>query len=212
MKPLSQTSLLVTWYPPIHSEWNGEILGFYVGYKLSTSNVPYFFESVEEVGEEGKEYSLELKNLKKSTQYSVVVQAFNKIGAGPMSDGKIQSTDEGTPELPPTDILCTTLTSQDIRVSWGSPPLESLNGVIKHYKVIYAPSDLWLDRIDNANGNNSEIITNHTDLVLTQLKPYKNYTIQVLAATSKGDGVRSEAIQCQTEQNGKFFTCRSKDD
>lgn len=195
LKPISQTSLLATWYSPIQFEWNGNILGFYVGYKVSNPNSPYAFEVVEEVGKEGNEYSLELKNLKEYTQYSVVVQAYNQFGAGPMSDTKTQYTDDGTPNLPPSDVQCTTHNSQGIRVSWVSPPLESVNGVIKHYKVIYAPSDLWL------GGNNSEIITNDTDLVLTQLKANTNYKIEVLAATSKGDGVRSEAIQCQTEQD-----------
>lgn len=31
LKPTSETSLLVSWNAPIRSDWNGEILGFYVG-------------------------------------------------------------------------------------------------------------------------------------------------------------------------------------
>lgn len=77
------------------------------------------------------------------TQYSMVVQAFNKLGAGPMSDEVKQYTAEGIPEQPPQDTTCTTLTSQTIRVSWVSPPLIAANGVIKGYKVVYGPSDTW---------------------------------------------------------------------
>lgn len=85
VKPASQTSLLVTWNA-VRSEWNGEILGFYVGYRESISSGPYYYDAVEEKAKEGKEYSFELKNLKKDKQYSVVVQAFNKIGASPNSE------------------------------------------------------------------------------------------------------------------------------
>lgn len=80
------------------------------------------------------------------TQYTIVVQAFNKLGAGPMSDEVKQYTSEGVPEQPPHDTTCTTLTSQTIRISWVSPPLNTANGVIKGYKVIYGPSDSWFSK------------------------------------------------------------------
>lgn len=80
------------------------------------------------------------------TQYTIVVQAFNKLGAGPMSDEIKQYTSEGVPEQPPHDTTCTTLTSQTIRISWVSPPLSTANGVIKGYKVIYGPSDSWFSK------------------------------------------------------------------
>lgn len=43
--------------------------------------------------------------------------------------------------------------------------------------------------------------TSSSDTVLHGLKKYTNYTIQVLAMTSGGDGVRSIAIHCQTDQD-----------
>ncbi|XP_067628011.1 cell adhesion molecule Dscam1 isoform X11 [Eurosta solidaginis] len=192
--PVNQTTLRVTWKPPARSEWNGEILGYYVGYKLSNTNSSYVFETVNFLTEEGKEHSLELNNLRVYTQYSVVIQAFNKIGAGPLSDEEKQFTAEGTPSQPPSDTSCTTLTSQTIRVSWVSPPLESANGVIKTYKVVYAPSDEWYDDTKRHYKK-----TASSDTVLHGLKKFTNYTIQVLATTAGGDGVRSAPIHCQTE-------------
>ncbi|XP_055694563.1 cell adhesion molecule Dscam2 isoform X50 [Lutzomyia longipalpis] len=194
--PISQTALRVSWKPPPRSEWNGEILGYYVGYRLTSTNSSYIYETVNYVTEEGKEHSLELNNLKTYTQYSVVIQAFNKVGAGPISDEEKQYTAEGTPDQPPSDTICTTLTSQTIRVSWVSPPLESANGIIKGYKVVYAPSDLWYD-----DKNKDYKKTASSDTVLHGLKKYTNYTMQVLATTSGGDGVRSAPIHCQTEQD-----------
>lgn len=77
------------------------------------------------------------------TEYAVVVSAFNKIGQGPKTEEFLAYTAEGTPQQPPHDVTCTTLTSQTIRVSWSSPPLETVQGVIKGYKVFYGPSDVW---------------------------------------------------------------------
>ncbi|ALC40438.1 Dscam, partial [Drosophila busckii] len=194
VEPVNQTTLRVTWKPPARSDWNGEILGYYVGYKLSSTNSSYVFETINFITEEGKEHNLELQNLRVYTQYSVVIQAFNKIGAGPLSDEEKQFTAEGTPSQPPSDTACTTLTSQTIRVSWVSPPLESANGVIKTYKVVYAPSDEWYDETKRHYKK-----TASSDTVLHGLKKYTNYTMQVLATTAGGDGVRSVPIHCQTE-------------
>ncbi|XP_039227497.1 Down syndrome cell adhesion molecule-like protein Dscam2 isoform X32 [Drosophila yakuba] len=194
VEPVNQTTMRVTWKPPPRTEWNGEILGYYVGYKLSNTNSSYVFETINFITEEGKEHNLELQNLRVYTQYSVVIQAFNKIGAGPLSEEEKQFTAEGTPSQPPSDTACTTLTSQTIRVGWVSPPLESANGVIKTYKVVYAPSDEWYDETKRHYKK-----TASSDTVLHGLKKYTNYTMQVLATTAGGDGVRSVPIHCQTE-------------
>lgn len=201
IEPLSQTSLRIRWKPPLRQDWNGEILGYYVGYKLTSSNSSFIYETVNYLldGGETKEHSLDITNLKTYTQYTTVVQSFNKVGAGPMSDEDKQYTAEGTPDQPPTDTTCTTLTSQTIRVSWVSPPLESANGVIKGYKVVYAPSDIWFD--DKSKDYKK---TASSDTVLHGLKKYTNYTIQVLATTSGGDGVRSAPIHCQTDQDSEY--------
>ncbi|XP_059477740.1 cell adhesion molecule Dscam2 isoform X42 [Neocloeon triangulifer] len=196
VEPVDQKTLKISWKPPDRDEWNGEILGYYVGYKLSSSDKPYLFETVEFSKEEGKEHHLQIAELKTYTQYSVVVQAFNKVGAGPMSEETRQYTAEGIPEQPPQDTTCTTLTSQTIRVSWVSPSLSSANGILKGYKVIYGPSDTWYDE----NTKDTKI-TSSSETILHGLQKYTNYSMMVLAFTSGGDGVKSVPIHCQTEQD-----------
>ncbi|XP_029175732.1 Down syndrome cell adhesion molecule-like protein Dscam2 isoform X18 [Nylanderia fulva] len=195
---LDEHTLKVTWKPPPREDWNGEILGYYVGYRQSADK-PYMFETVEFSKElqDGKEHHhLQIVNLKTYTQYGVVVQAFNKVGSGPMSEERRQHTAEGVPEQPPHDTTCTTLTSQTIRVSWMSPPLSAANGVITGYKVIYGPSETWYDE----NSKDTKI-TSSSETILHGLKKYTNYSMQVLAYTSGGDGVKSAPIHCQTEQD-----------
>ncbi|XP_046638885.1 Down syndrome cell adhesion molecule-like protein Dscam2 isoform X24 [Daphnia pulicaria] len=193
---VDQNTLKVSWKPPPKEHWNGEILGYYVGYKLATSDKPYLFETVEFSRELGKEHQLNISHLKMYTQYSVVVQAFNRVGAGPMSDEVIQHTGEGTPEQAPQDVTCTALTSQSIRLSWTSPPLTTVNGIIKGYKVIYGPSHIWFDE----TSKDAKIITTG-ETILHGLRKYTNYSMQVLAFTAGGDGVKSVPVSCHTEQD-----------
>ncbi|XP_025152794.1 Down syndrome cell adhesion molecule-like protein Dscam2 isoform X44 [Harpegnathos saltator] len=195
VEALDQHTLKVIWKAPPREDWNGEIRGYYVGHRQS-SDKPYMFETVEFAKEDGKEHHLQIMNLKTYTQYSVVIQAFNKVGAGPLSEESKQHTAEGVPEQPPHDTTCTTLTSQTIRVSWMSPPLSAANGVITGYKVIYGPSDTWYDE----NTKDTKI-TSSSETILHGLKKYTNYSMQVLAFTSGGDGVKSAPIHCQTEQD-----------
>ena len=66
--------------------------------------------------EEGHEHQLQISNLEVFTEYAVVVQAFNKIGQGPMSDEVLVHSAEGAPTRPPEDITLTTLSSATIKV------------------------------------------------------------------------------------------------
>ncbi|KPI92824.1 Down syndrome cell adhesion molecule-like protein CG42256 [Papilio xuthus] len=189
-------TLRVTWKPPPPQDWNGELQGYYVGYKLASSNKSFVFETVDISKESGKEHHLDILNLKTYTQYAIVVQVFNKMGSGPVSGEVRAYTAEGAPSAPPQDVLCTTLTAQTIRVSWVSPPLAAANGLIKGYKVIYGPSDTWYDE-----KSKDTKITASSETILHGLKKFTNYSMEVLATTNGGDGVRSAPIQCQTEQD-----------
>ncbi|XP_050346766.1 cell adhesion molecule Dscam2 isoform X6 [Nymphalis io] len=189
-------TLRVTWKPPQPQDWNGELQGYYVGYKLASSNKSFVFETVDISKESGKEHHLDIFNLKTYTQYAIVVQTFNKMGSGPVSNEVRAYTAEGAPSAPPQDVLCTTLTAQTIRVSWVSPPLAAANGLIKAYKVIYGPSETWYDE-----KTKDTKITASSETILHGLKKFTNYSMEVLATTNGGDGVRSVPIHCQTEQD-----------
>ena len=83
--------LFVTWEPPERSQWNGNLLGYYVGYQeqspqssVSTTTHNYNFKTVEVGSQYGGEVLLQ--GLAKYTTYSIVVQAYNSRGAGPSSD------------------------------------------------------------------------------------------------------------------------------
>lgn len=71
---------------------HGEIQGFNIGYKTSTATGNnYNFTSISGDGEEGTGEFL-LSGLLKYTRYNIVVQAFNQVGSGPLSDAATAQT------------------------------------------------------------------------------------------------------------------------
>jgi hypothetical protein len=98
-------------------------------------------------------------------------------------------------------LRCSALTSTSLQVSWQPPSVSLQNGLLQGYKIYFEP-------IANDNINdNDDIDTRKTTaltIVLTSLKKYSNYSIQVLAFTRMGDGVLSQPIFCHTEEDGKL--------
>lgn len=93
-RPLSSTELLISWVAPLPELRHGDIQGYNVGYKLaSSSSTAYNFTSVAGDGEGGNGELL-LSGLSKFARYSIVVQAFNQVGPGPLSEPTAAQTME----------------------------------------------------------------------------------------------------------------------
>ncbi|XP_015171260.1 PREDICTED: Down syndrome cell adhesion molecule-like protein Dscam2 isoform X11 [Polistes dominula] len=197
-RALSSSEILITWSPPLPELRHGDIQGFNVGYRETSSGNPsYNFTSVSGDGEEGGG-ELRLTGLRPYTRYSLVVQAYNQVGSGPLSEPLLTQTLEDVPSKPPEDVRCAALTSQSLQVSWQPPSNTHSNGIIQGYKLNYEPilADTWL------SANKMEVRkTSALTIVLTDLKKYTNYTIQVLAYTRVGDGVPTTVTYCQTEED-----------
>ncbi|XP_022252792.1 Down syndrome cell adhesion molecule-like protein Dscam2 [Limulus polyphemus] len=187
-------SLHVSWKPLAEELSNGVIQGYYIGYKITNSTDSFQYKTVKNESLGRSRVECELYGLKKYTSYTVVVQAFNRKGAGPRSDPVIGRTREDVPSFPPKQPNCTPLTSQSIKVTWLSPPPESLNGVLKGYKVKFGRSNEF-------NEPHTQDVTIGSDrlmVILRGLDKFCNYTITVLAFTREGDGKPSEPFFCRT--------------
>ncbi|XP_069692741.1 cell adhesion molecule Dscam2-like [Periplaneta americana] len=188
--------LHVTWQPPERQLWNGELLGYKIGFRRigpgPEDEGPYNFTRVG-VGIVGGE--VRLSGLEKFTKYSVTVQAFNSRGDGPASDAVIVQTLEDVPSAPPQDIMCTPVSAHDLQVSWHPPDRAHLHGIVQGYKLFYEPVE---ERYEL--GIRESKMTTATTAVLHGLKPFTNYSIQLLASTRAGDGVISPVTFCTTEE------------
>ncbi|XKL59015.1 hypothetical protein PGB90_000031 [Kerria lacca] len=147
----SSTELNISWEAPSKDLWNGNLLGYNIGYQEiseiivqttpSNSSLHYIMKTVDIGPDFGGQ--IVISGLNMFTMYSVVVQAFNSRGLGPFSDPITARTNEGVPSAPPENVQCMALTSQSIQISWNPPPQEGRNGLIQEYKVSYQPAEDW---------------------------------------------------------------------
>uniref|UniRef100_A0A8C2FH97 Down syndrome cell adhesion molecule like 1 n=1 Tax=Cyprinus carpio TaxID=7962 RepID=A0A8C2FH97_CYPCA len=195
LQPMTSQSIRVTWKAPKKELQNGVIRGYQIGYRENGpgSNGQY---SIVEMKATGDSEVYTLDNLKKFAQYGVVVQAFNRAGTGPSSSEINATTLEDVPSQPPQNVRAITVTSDEAVITWSEPPRMTLNGVLKGYRVVF-----WSLYPDGEWGEMQNITTTREQVELKGLEKFTNYSIQVLAYTQAGDGVRSNVLYIQTRED-----------
>lgn len=143
----SSTEIFLSWEAPDREQWNGNLLGYYVGYQEASGpndkeikpTQGFNFKTVEVRTHFGGETTL--TNLNKCTQYNIVVQAYTSQGSGPPSKEISIGTLEDVPSTPPDSPKCDVLSSTSIYITWSPPAPEGQNGKIRGYKVSYIEID-----------------------------------------------------------------------
>uniref|UniRef100_A0A3B4EHB5 Cell adhesion molecule DSCAM n=1 Tax=Pygocentrus nattereri TaxID=42514 RepID=A0A3B4EHB5_PYGNA len=195
LEAISSQSIKVTWKAPHKHLQNGLIRSYQVCYReYGTGGSPQY--NTINLDTTGDIETITLDNLKKYTQYEVRVQAANRAGMGPTSEEAIVTTLEDVPSRPPENVVTTATTPETISLSWSALPKEALNGMLLGYRVIY-----WANLLDGELGDIRNVTTSKPSLELEGLEKYTNYSIQVLAFTRAGDGVRSEQIYTRTKED-----------
>ncbi|KAL1457022.1 hypothetical protein WDU94_001699 [Cyamophila willieti] len=194
---VSSDSIRVTWNPPPPHLTNGDLLGYYLGYReqgFGRQN-SYNFTTIP-VRSDGTGIAT-LTGLRKYRKYDIVVQAFNEKGPGPMSSEVSLQTLEDVPAAPPLDITCSPLSSTVLSVTWQPPPLLLQNGEILGYKVYYENMrELPMENIETGVKQSKD-----TKISLKGLHKYCNYSIHIWAYTRVGEGVRSKPVHCLTAED-----------
>ncbi|KAI5734243.1 hypothetical protein M8J77_004297 [Diaphorina citri] len=194
---ISSDSIRVTWSPPPAHLTNGDLLGYYLGYReqgFGRQN-SYNFTTIPNRSDGAGVATL--TGLRKYRKYDIVVQAFNEKGPGPMSSEVSVQTLEDVPAAPPLDITCSALSSTSLSVTWQPPPLLLQNGEILGYKVYYENMrELPMENIETGVKQSKE-----TKISLKGLHKYCNYSIHIWAFTRVGEGVRSKPVHCFTAED-----------
>ncbi|GAB1598659.1 Down syndrome cell adhesion molecule-like isoform X2, partial [Argonauta hians] len=188
------TSLKVTWRTPLYDQQNGKILGYYIGYKRHNSSDAYVY--VKKLTENNSDLEQQIRNLLKFTRYNLHVRAFNSKGPGPISMDVTAFTLEDVPSLPPQNVRIRNINSDNIRLSWTEPPYYTVQGVLQGYKVLYKEI-----RADEDETEANYISSSKLETVVPNLKKFTNYSIQVLAYTIMGEGVRSKPLHIKTKED-----------
>ncbi|XP_058622373.1 neogenin isoform X3 [Onychostoma macrolepis] len=180
---VSTTSVTLSWERPIIG--NGEIQT----YKLFYSEKGQ--DSEQDMDVMG--LSDTMTGLKKFTEYSFRVVAYNKYGPGVSTEDVVVRTLSDVPSAPPQNLTLEVLNSTSIMVRWRSPPPGTLNGELTGYKLRYRKG---LRRADTI-----EISTTQLFQLIDGLEKGKVYTVRVSATTMNGTGPTTEWIAAETFEN-----------
>ncbi|GFY71463.1 down syndrome cell adhesion molecule [Trichonephila inaurata madagascariensis] len=109
--------------PPPASGIHGKIRGYYVGHKVRNSQDHLIYKTIEE-SEFDTTLECTITNLRRATEYSVLVQAFNNRGTGPPSKEIYVKTHENDP--PPSPVLrVVSSTSSAVVLGWDVTSVDS---------------------------------------------------------------------------------------
>lgn len=200
----SSTEIYISWDAPERDLWNGNLLGYYVGYQLVTNvkniemapTAGYNFKTVEVQSHFGGD--VVLSNLIKFSSYKIVVQAYTSQGSGPTCKEIVVSTLEDVPSSPPENPKCNVLGSTSIYVTWSPPSPDGQNGKIRGYKVLYISTEDYHEKEHTIATTTNQYFT------IDNARKFTNYSITVLAFTSVGDGVRTKEFHCITHEDGRL--------
>ncbi|KAK4813575.1 hypothetical protein QYF61_011804 [Mycteria americana] len=184
VRTASETSLWLRWVPLPDTRYNGNPES--VGYRIKFWRVDLQSPTLMKVINDRLEREYTIEDLEEWTEYDLQIQAFNAIGAGPWSEVVRGRTRESVPSAPPENVSAEAVSSTQILLTWTAVPESEQNGLVLGYKILFKAKDL------DSEPKSQIVRGNHTQsFLLSGLRKYVLYEIQVLAFTRIGDGVPS---------------------
>ncbi|XP_066244635.1 neogenin isoform X6 [Saccopteryx leptura] len=178
----SPTSITVTWETPLFG--NGEIQN----YKL------YYMEkgTDKEQDVDVSSHSHTINGLKKYTEYSFRVVAYNKHGPGVSTQDVAVQTLSDVPSATPQNLSLEVRNSKSIMIHWQPPPPATQNGQIAGYKVRY--------RKASRKSDVTETVVPGTQLsqLIDGLDRGTEYNFRVAALTVNGTGPATDWLSAET--------------
>ncbi|KAK4336620.1 hypothetical protein RND71_043959 [Anisodus tanguticus] len=198
------TTIRISWKPPPEETHNGKILGYYIGYKLSSSNHQGSF-SYKTVPVLHNSYEYFLTSLHKGTEYIVIVKAYNSAGSGPSSQEMLVKTLSGDlPLAPRLHILTTTINS--VHLLWRPSTETSISGNNANTKVLGYSLYYKIDE-HNSNWREISVPANENkveqEYILEDLQVNTFYRVYITATNSYGQGDPSNMVTIKTNKDEK---------
>ncbi|MFH4973852.1 hypothetical protein AB6A40_000561 [Gnathostoma spinigerum] len=192
----SWSSIMVQWQPPPADQWNGDIQGYLIRYRLANyASVPWLEKNITN----GQIRNAPLEHLITWREYEIQVAAYSNRGMGVFSRPLYITTLEGVPTHPPSHLYVKVINSTAVAVSFTAPDQQVIPGVNQGYKVelwkkTVSPSSLYRQVRIPPNGP----IINKT---IDGLEKFGHYLVTVLCFTTPGDGPRSDPVEVTTDED-----------
>ncbi|CAG2103859.1 unnamed protein product [Medioppia subpectinata] len=204
----SSTSLKIKWKPPAKHLQYGPIKGYYIGYKVANDNSEQFsYKSVESTpNNDGNRFEMSyISNLKRKTYYTIILQAYNSIGAGPRSDEiKVLTLESQPPRSPLVEVVTTSVDSITLR--WDINELDSEEKeYVLHFKE--EKSVQWSQKRLKTKRNHFVLDSNDGKSII---KCGTKYLLYMTATNSLGTGEPSETISTSTKGTAPISPSRDE--
>ncbi|XP_067139978.1 cell adhesion molecule Dscam1-like [Centruroides vittatus] len=196
LEEVGATYARISWRPPSNRHWNGELIGFYIGYKITSSNSVYSYHTVSLMGDI---HSFILRNLRKYTRYTVIIKAYNSVGTGPPSEELQFRTKEEDPAPQPV-LYIENLTPTSINLHWT---VSSRENTITGFTISYRKEGHQWKEI-------SIPISNQRKFSLIDLESDQLYHLLIVANSDFGNSEPSEIASVRTTGVG-IQTIHNKD-
>ncbi|XP_037883994.1 tyrosine-protein phosphatase Lar isoform X4 [Glossina fuscipes] len=183
VRPLSSSTMVITWEPP--ETPNGQVTGYKVYYTTNPNQPEASWDSQMVDNSE----LTTISELTPHAIYTVRVQAYTSMGAGPMSTPVQVKTQQGVPSQP-SNFRATDIGETAVTLQWSRPTHSSEN--IVHYELY------WNDTY--ANQDHHKRISNTESYTLDGLYPDTLYYIWLAARSQRGEGATTPPIPVRTKQ------------
>jgi receptor-type tyrosine-protein phosphatase Q len=188
---ISSTGFTIRWAPPLSEHHHGIIRGYQVIVIDNTTGMEAYNEVVTNT-------TLTVQNLRPFNNYTYTVSAVT-VSAGVFSQPSSVMTNESAPSGPPLN-LNITVSQFEANVTWEPPAIDSHNGIIRFYKVHYYSIQ---------DGREANITTIQPRISLTDLRPFYEYVISVLAVTiENGPNVSATFRTLESRPSGPPLSVR----
>ncbi|NWR33472.1 NEO1 protein, partial [Tachuris rubrigastra] len=177
----SPTSVTVTWETPLSG--NGDIQN----YKL------YYMEKGQDTEQDVDVAGLfhTVTGLKKFTEYSFRVVAYNKHGPGVSTHDVVVRTLSDVPSAPPQNLTLEVRNSKSILLQWQPPPAGTHSGQIIGYKIRYRKVSRKSDVTESVGGA-------QLSQLIEGLERGTEYSFRVAAMTVNGTGPATDWVSAET--------------
>ncbi|XP_048579836.1 uncharacterized protein LOC116619170 isoform X2 [Nematostella vectensis] len=197
---VSSTAICIQWLPVSLNYSNGPILEYRISAEkigLGGSRARRSLPRPNYSTSSGEANSTEIFGLSKYTMYKIRVAGRNRRGVGIESSPIYVMTGEDKPAIAPANISAVNLSSTSISVSWSALPGKSIPGVLRGYRLVYSPVPVFGQA---SLSGHTDVGPDSTHAILTGLKKYTEYVMDVLGFTSIGEGP-SARVTARTSQD-----------
>lgn len=146
-----------------------------------------------------------VNNIGNFSAFEIKVQAVNEKGEGPAPDPIIGYSGEDVPLEAPMNVGVVLMNSTTIRVNWAAVDKEKVRGHLLGYKVYLTRTGARGHHRGRRSREPESTLVVETGAreekkVISGLRPYSHYALEVTVFNSKGEGPPSETLPFETQE------------